>query len=296
MFKKKKLFDFDDLKKTAVEEVECSLGSFTYVSRCEQLFLNIFSDREIFSIFAQTGLLEKLKALGFSNILIDIDRNDQKVHYLRVYYDRIGPDNLLIDLRLSETKYTPGKAVPAIDPELASIEMLVLEWISASNPCGKFTKVRPQLPGQKTPGLGVLSQIFSVLEKIGDQVHKDGYLTVPDHVHSAIMYSKRFRFIDPAREGMIKALMRDLGNYQLADIAWGFTTGSIVENNTGIIQEYAPSEQVFPLGRKLAGYLSSKKYADVQQNAIEKNRYILELEKMVQRRKELLMTKNPVDL
>ncbi|MBN1534036.1 MAG: hypothetical protein JXA20_15305 [Spirochaetes bacterium] len=289
IFKKREpFFSFSEISAESLSDVECTLGAFSHVATCEEKFLNIFSDAEMYAIFQKAGLVEQLNRRGYRKLLIDIDRNDEQVFSLRLYHERIHHESLLMDFRLSERQYSPGGEIAAICPQCRRANIIVLEWLSASNPKGRFTARRPQLPGQKTPGLGVLGNLFDVMRRIGEGMQRDGFLEVPDHYHNAVFYSKQFRFIDPAQEGMLTALGRDMKGHSLADVAWGFATGAVMDMDTGMPVQYVPSEQVFPLSRAMRSYFDSKQYHDRVRRDADARRFFLDRRGMMRRRRELM--------
>ena len=296
-FKKKISFiSFGSMKGEPLDDIECSLGAFAHASMCEDKFLNIFSDVDMYGIFEQAGLLATLKARGYGKIVIDIDRNNDNTFYLKVYNDSISAAQQLIDLRMSESKFTPENKLLSFAPELANLDMIVMEWLSTSCPGGTFTARRPQLPGQKTPGLGVLANLFTVMDLMGGELKRDGFMDVPDHFHNAVFYSKKFRFIDPAHQGIFQALLRDLGVHPLHELSWGFVADAVLDSDSGEVLRYNPSEQVFPLSERMKGYFNSAKYAGQVRRTAESKHYRLDRRKMKARLRELLKTQKAVDL
>jgi hypothetical protein len=209
------------------------------------------------------------------------------VNYRRLYHKEETPDKLMIDLRMSEVKFVPesrGKK-----KETAVYDMIVTEWLATQNPLKKeFDKNRPKLPGQSRPGLGVLRFCFDMMYKVAREVFKDGFMDVPDHMHGAIMYSKKYMFYNPAHEAILKAIMRDLGDYQLGDISWGMITETIREKKSGKPQEFSPSEQIFPVSDRMKEYFESKEYRDRFDSVFKKRKYIFDYDLMVKKREEML--------
>lgn len=293
--KRRSLFSLGDMKYESLDDVECTLGAFSHSSTCEEKFLNIFSDVDMRRIFIKSGLMAKMNECGFDNIVIDINRDSENIFYLKAYNGRIDSDALLLDLRMSERKYAPPRDLVGGSAGLVSLDVLLMEWLATSNPRGAFTRRRPQLPGQKAPGLGALEQLFKVMEIMGEEIKRDGVMNVPDHYHNAVFYSKKFRFIDPLHEGILVALRRDLGTHPLADVSWGFATGTVIDDVTGACFRYAPSEQVFPMSGRMREYFSSPEYQKKMSEGSSR-RFRLEVKKMKQLRKDLLKTRKAEEL
>jgi hypothetical protein len=131
---------------------------------------------------------------------------------------------------------------------------------------------------------------------VAREVIKDGFLDIPDHMHGAIMYSKKFKFFNPIHEGILRAIMRDLGTYSLSDISWGFITQTIIDEYKNEPQAYAPSEQVFYVSERMREYFHSKKYVSVYNKYFRRKHFRFEYDEMVKRRDIMLKKKSIVDL
>ncbi|QGU00329.1 hypothetical protein SYNTR_1735 [Candidatus Syntrophocurvum alkaliphilum] len=174
--------------------------------------------------------------------------------------------------------------------------MILIEWLSAKNPLANFDKNKPQLPGQSSPGLGILKYCFQLLQNISNEVFKDGFLDILDHMHGAIMYSKKFKFFDPVQEAILRAVMRDLKNYSLVDISWGVITETIIDLDKNAPAVYDPGEQVHYVSSRMENYFKSTKYVATFEKYYKKKKYSLNYEEMVRKREEILLTKKIEEL
>jgi hypothetical protein len=292
-----KSFEIDvSINENSVDDISDSFGYFVYSKKSEVKFLNRFTIEDIMVIMKRTGLVKHLHNRGFENIIPIIDRDEALVHYLKIYGNDTLPDNLLIDLRLSETRFIPDERFFEKDSVLNTLDMIVIEWLTLQNPRTGFTDTKPQLPGQRNPGLGALRFMMDIMFNIGRGVIKDGFLDIPEHIHGAIMYSSKFKFFNPAHEAILRAILRDLKNYSLLDISWGVTTDTIIDATTDKPQEYKSSEQIFPVSKRLQDYFNSKKYNEEFKGVYREKRYWLDFEEMIKRRSEILKAKSIVDI
>ncbi|MCX7680059.1 MAG: hypothetical protein N2316_12705 [Spirochaetes bacterium] len=275
--------------------VDDDFNFFSTPRKRTHLFLNRFTERAIFDIAMKVGLVSHLAKIGFHDLIVVIDRDEAMIHYLKIYDKKVEPQCLLIDLRLSESRFVPKGELFA-QKGIATLDMIVIEWLSAENPRNDFDPTRPQLPGQKKPGLGCLNYLMEMMYIVGREVIKDGFMDIPDHMHGAIMYSRKFKFFNPAHEAILQAILRDLQGHSLLDISWGMITGTIVDARTGVPQVYDPSEQIFPLSRRMKNYFRSKFYRKKFDEIYRKKQYRFEYEKMVQLRNEILKSKSVVEL
>jgi hypothetical protein len=120
-------------------------------------------------------------------------------------------------------------------------------------------------------------------------------MKIPDHIHTAIMYSDIFMFVNPARQGYLRALRRDMEKYTLSDISWGFLTETISDRETGTPEKYLPAEQMLPLSERLMEHFTSRKYAAGVQNIYERKGFRFDFDRMQILRKEWLKNKKLED-
>jgi hypothetical protein len=279
-----------------LNNIDDSLGYFAFANKKKKLFLNRFSQDEMLNISSEVGLVAHLNSKGYNNIMVEIDRDESLIHYFKMYFDEIDPKNLIIDLRVSESRFVPHDGLFKSYRDSPTLDMIVIEWLSSQNPKNDFTDTKPQLPGQKKPGLGCLSFMMEMMYIVGKEVIKDGFMDIPDHMHGAIMYSKKFKFFDPAHEAILKAIIRDLSDYSLLDISWGMITGTIIEKHTGKPQDYDPAEQIFPVSSRIKKYFSSRDYEKKFKDVYNRKKYIFDYEKMKILRGDILKSKDIVDL
>lgn len=261
-----------------------------------KLFLRRFSADDLLKIMDKVGLLSHLRKKGFNDPIPVIEIDDARINYLKLYNKKEEPDSLLIDLRLSETKFIPPKKFFDDEKDVVTYDMVVIEWLSSQNPAGQFDKSKPQLPGQKKPGLGVLNFCFEMMYIVARDVLKDGFLDVPDHAHGAIMYSKKFQFFDPRHEGILRAILRDLKGYSIYDISWGAITETIIDTYKQKPHKYDPSEQIFYTSDRMKNYFKSSKYKKEYKKYYKIKKFVLDYDEMIKRREKILATKNIVDL
>lgn len=266
------------------------------LSGSKKLFLGRFNENDLLEMMNKTGLTEHLNNLGFKDLLIDLDKDQNQIYYFKLYWQEIKPEMLLIDLRLSETTFIPEKKFLPNNKEPVQYEMIVIEWLSAKNPQKDFDPNKPQLPGQISPGLGVMRYCFDLLYHMAKQVFKDGFLDIPDHMHGAMIYSKKFKFFDPVHEGILRAVMRDLAAYTLSDISWGVITSTIIERYKNEPAKYEPGEQIFYVSKRMKKYFNSRKYQTVFKKYYNRKRYYFDYEEMKKRREDILKTRKIEDL
>lgn len=270
--------------------------SFPSINDANKLFLGRFTEKDLRNMIEAIGLVRHLEAMGFSALQMDIDRDVNAIHYFKLYWKDKDPDRLLLDLRVSEHTFIPQERFFEEGFEIEPYRMILIEWLSAQNPLADFEENRPQLPGQVKPGLGILKYCFQLLYDVSREVFKDGFLDIPNHMHGAMMYSKQFKFFDPVQEAILRAVMRDLKNYSLADISWGVITETIIDLDKKRPAVYDPGEQVHYVSNRMKKYFESRKYVTTFKKYYQRKRYRFDYEEMVRKREEILLTKKIEDL
>jgi len=188
-----------------------------------------------------------------------------------------------MEIRVQIRAFRPGKPVGSF-PEGTVFRMLLIHWLALSDPDRPFSIDRPRLPGQERPGLGLLSECLSLLRQIGKEFLLDGILDVPDHFHTALIYSRAFRFLDPQAEGRFQAMARDLKGLPLALASEAIGEGCLIDTGTGLPVPWEPAEQVMPLREPLRHHFRSSAFCRVRDEvasalrvAVDWDRYRLQI-------------------
>ena len=115
-----------------------------------------------------------------------------------------GKEHLLIDCVLERRPFAQG-------------ELLFVNWLSLRHPRARFSPVRPQLPGQEVPGLGLAREMDAMLAVLAERQGLLGVAFRPMWFHLAALARRRYRFLDPERQGRFEALCRDLAALPLVE-------------------------------------------------------------------------------
>jgi hypothetical protein len=267
------------------ERFECGLRSLSHAGTCDDLFLNRYSRGELMALVDRVGLTELCASKGYHDPFITVGKDDSQIHHFKLYDGKETPGRLLMELSLSELVYKPDPALTGGVIDQRRYNALAIEWLMMQSPRDRFTAERPRLPGQEHPGLGGVDCMARLMENLAGDLAASAVLDVPSHFHSAVMYSRRFHFTDPAQEGMMLGVLRDLGAHSLTDLSWAFATGNIYDAHTGGPVPYKPSEQILPVEEDLARYLTSRKYRQALERAMNARHYTIDIDKMKKKRK-----------
>ncbi len=270
-----------NLQKKSEDEslsLEENLFSLNISKRGSDFFLGFYSKAGIEIALRKYGILKVLQEKGFNNVVFKVDTNDPYVHRLVLYDKKIDPKNQIIDVVLRKD---------VIDIELPfdceingkKYEMLIIEWMLMQNPYKQFTKGKPQLPGQKFPGLGLSRQSAEILALTAWRLKLSGVVNVPEYLHNAIIYSKAFYYINPDTQAKLDALVRDLKKYPLNMVAWACEWGALKYVKTGKALKWQPDKQVLPLESGLKKALFSRKYKKYVKEKSKEYQFYIDMEK-----------------
>ena len=277
-------------------DMESSYYDLPAYPRDEVRFLSRLRKEDIMELMRQSGMISHLESLGFDELHLEMYIDKDNIYHFKLYYLEPNPDYLLINMRISESRFIPESRFFEESNQVEIYDMVVLEWLNVQNPFASFDESKPRLPGQRYPGLGSLRYLMEIMQKVGQETVKDGFMDVPDRFHTAVMYSRIFRFFNPAHEAVLRAMLRDLRRYSLADLSWGMITKTIIDESKGQPQIYDPSEQIFPVSRRMHKYFRSNKYWDKFKEVYNRKKYSFDYDLMLERKKEVLASKSPEEV
>lgn len=211
-------------------------------------FLGFYSRQGLELALERSGVLDRLRSRGFAEPTVETELGNPAGDTVRIYGDR-DHQELLIEARLLiDRREIPGMA------------LLRIEWLLLQNPRLPFTVDRPRLPGQKHPGLGLVTDIIALLVVACDRLQLDGLLFVPSHFHTASQGRKHLRFVHPEHEGLIRALDKALAGLNLAEATNAVAERRVVDARTGKPFEWRPMAMVLPVSAALGEHLNESEY------------------------------------
>ncbi len=236
-----------------------------------RLFLSRFDATALRRELQEAGLLSALAERGYPEIEIETEYAGGE-HRLRI--DAVSGGPSLLDLRLAE-----GTTL-ADEPLLRQhgidvMSFLSIHWLSLQDPNGRFREDRPQLPGQRYPGLGLAKPVILRLLKWARQWGKDGLLNLPEYYHNAVFYAPIFKFLAAERQGRFEALRRDLKLLHIAQASAAVAQGRVIEEPWGAPLVWEPGEMISALTDATRGFLESPPYLTAVARARDAARFRL---------------------
>ena len=236
-----------------------------------RLFLSRFDAAALRVELSEAGVIGGLAGSGYAEIEIETEYAGGE-HRLRI--DAVGGGPSLLDLRLAEG------ATLADEPLLRRhgldvMSFLSIHWLSLQHPNGEYREDRPQLPGQRYPGLGLAKPVIRRLLKWAESWGKDGLLNLPEYYHNAVFYAPIFKFLSAERQGRFEALRRDAKLLHVAQASAAVAQGRVIEEPWGAPLVWEPGEMIAPLTDATRGYLESPAYVTAVARARDAARFRL---------------------
>lgn len=199
-------------------------------------FLGYYSHAGAVHAFEAYGFFDALRARGFRPHL-SVDLDDPDSHRLRIHDGVDGP--VLVDLCLAI------RELPLPDG-FGRLRVLFVHWLMMQDPHRGFADDTEPLPGQVHPGLGLFPRFAHLLKLIAERLGLDGILNHPSHPHLGLLYAPASRFVDPADEGLLRAMHRDLGELPHATLDAAVARGDVLDAD-GVPVRWTPAPQLMPV-------------------------------------------------
>jgi hypothetical protein len=235
-------------------------------------FLGLYDEKQIMDMLTKSGMVKILYERGYRDLVISLSQQDNYTYRLYVDFASQEEENTrLIELIVREGIFRPKKTfVSGFDFD-EGLSMLLIEWLALQDPRSPFSDERPRLPGQAYPGLGGLKNMQSLLYDFGKASGKDAIIDIPEYYHAAVIYTRlyseiyslAYSFFSPIDSGQLQAMIRDFKGVPLADVSFAVTFDCLCNAHTGEPAYWKPSEEIYPISRKLHRYFNLKQYKDI---------------------------------
>jgi acetoin utilization deacetylase AcuC-like enzyme len=210
-------------------------------------FLGYYSQHGVELVLERSGVLDRLRDLGYRRPRLELDLAGSGSHTLRVW-GGAGRRELLVEAKLRRDRQA-----------LEGFELLAVEWLLLQHPRGRFTSLRPALPGQSHPGLGMLRDAVALLVQVCHRLHLDGLTFTPGHYHLAAQSNRYLRFLHPEDAATFDAVADAVAGLPLAAATRAVEEGRVVDAKTREPLRWRPMPMVLVVSEALmrrfeAGY------------------------------------------
>jgi acetoin utilization deacetylase AcuC-like enzyme len=234
----------DDIFTLSEEDIHGELGRDAKQSR----LLGRFTPHEVELLLEWTGFMDRLRAKGFRDTVLEFDLENPTGHTIRLFCDSHRSE-LLMELRLRIDRQTqPG------------MELLEIAWLLLQNPRASFGARENALPGQQHPGLGLLNDVMAMLILVCDELRLDGILFVPSHYHLAATGKKYLRFLQPEDEARFRALEEATSGLPLGKASQAIDDGTLTNSATGESVKWRPTTMVLPISDRLHDLVEGEEF------------------------------------
>lgn len=256
------------------------------------LFMGRYDEQALMEMLDRVGMIGILHKKGYRNLVVNILRQDDYTSRFYVNFDAQEKETRLIELVVREGVFRPREVfLPSYDFS-SGLPMLLIEWIALQDPRAQFTPDKPRLPGQQYPGLGGLKNMQALLFEFGKASGKDAIVDVPEFFHSAVIYARlyteiydrMYAFFSPVDAGIMQAILRDTTGtaHTLAEISFAITFDCLLDARTRNRVKWKPSEQIYPVSRKLQRYVEDDSYKRIVLKTMDECSFVMDWDRFEQ--------------
>ncbi len=215
-------------------------------------YLQTYTPEGVLLALTRFGLLSHLERLGYSLFSVAIDRVSAGER-LRVMAKApaLGESSATVLEQVVE-RTTSGAMGLALSAFPENTPILYVHWLTLRHPLAAARAGQPVLPGQDVPGLGLVREATELLRRTAVRIGCAAVVMRPSYFHVARAVHGSMRFVDPAREGQLQALLRDTAEMPLAAVTQAVTEGRVRCNDQPWMWEpafmatWADSHQTWP--------------------------------------------------
>ncbi|MEM1025110.1 MAG: hypothetical protein AAF627_10720 [Myxococcota bacterium] len=218
--------------------------------------LNYYSRAGVQVALERYGIAEAIRARGFSNLETELEVSDPTRQVLRITGARHDRRHLLVEIVLR-------KAHVAFDG--AERPMLFVEWMLLQDPTRDFSLVRPPLPGQEHPGLGVSRYFVLLLLKVCERLGLDGIASRPSRYHNAAGAPSTFFFADPILQGRFEAMRHAVQGMSVSEASAAIEEGRLRTEDDEAVG-WTPGLFVVPAHARMDDF-RSERYDEARRDA-----------------------------
>jgi hypothetical protein len=247
------------------------------------LFLGCYPVSVIENMFERYEVREYLEKKGIPNISWHFNMQDAYVHRFIMLSEKNGVKKKVIELVMQRKNLK----LPLEKGHYLNLEFLHIEWLMMQNPYKPFRHDKPPLPGQHAPGLGIGLHMLHILQHLAKKANTHGLINSPNYLHTALFFSRAFRFLDPKIEAFMQVIKyQKLPHYSPYTLSWADEYGALqyARNHRPIV--WRPSTMVAPLSNSAKRYFNTRSYRKQVRRARQKMKIHVNMRKLQKKLKE----------
>ncbi len=194
------------------EDVEIELG--IKASGQRRVLIGTYTLEALEYALFRFGVLNFVERRGYGNLRIGFSTASTGGEQVTMTGEADGETHVLVEC-VVERQTIGGRPT------------LHVNWLSLRDPQARFSDRRPRLPGQDVPGLGLARELTELLLLAAQRVKLDGVAFSPAWYHTAFVARKRFRFLDPVRQGRFLALTRAFPSMTVPEVSQAVADGRV---------------------------------------------------------------------
>ncbi|MCE9500520.1 MAG: hypothetical protein K8R21_08490 [Leptospira sp.] len=233
-------FDAVDMSK----DLHSSLGF-------EKLTFGRFSEDEIMEMLIASGIFKVLESRGYKNYRLEVSPLSELDNRIFI---KTKEDEILVHMRLKTSDFTYKKSGE-------NFRMVYIDWLLTQNiHYGTLPSKRKLFEGQKYPGLSVMNEITDFILQLTGKMGAHGVFNIPEYFHDAVLFQKKFQFVDPEKEGIFRNLLEAFRKFNLRDLSHLIHNNGIINERTGEIYAWQYGEMIAPLDEYMRKLIFNKEY------------------------------------
>jgi hypothetical protein len=243
------------------------------------LLLDFYSHADVLERLEAFGVSSRISSRGYTGIEVNLQTADAKRQAVRVTAEKDSARHLLGEVILCADSFRTQEpfAGPLRDRD---VRMLFVQWLKLQDPTAEFSVRHPRLPGQDHPGLGVGREVMTILLALAERRGFDGIMVCPEFASNAVIYSREFKFFDPAAQARFEVLVESTRELGLAKFAWAVHHGCVLDEREQGVFRWFHEEMVRATAGVVIEYLDSDEYGRCVEQARSRYGFRIDREKL----------------
>ncbi|PJZ64996.1 histone deacetylase [Leptospira wolffii] len=204
----------------------------------------------VWELFEITGVISELKKRGYDSLSLELSGVDDTYQKVTLSWQ----NEILVHLRLSIQEYRIR-----INDYYFKEKYLVINWLQTRHPKQKGKELTRLYPGQDVPGLGIFQEMSDLIGFLIISLRLNGAVIRPEYFHDAVLFSRKFHFLEPESKAMFLALKNAFPKHSIRAISTLLQSGKILDAKRGIL-EWKPIEMILFLEKTLNFFVFNRKF------------------------------------